>query len=78
MKYRNSDKYLTVKRIIDARVYITVGEAVYTYQGINGENRLSLYGLFDHMDKNNIVHFCNGDKQLSYEDCYILNFTYIE
>jgi len=78
MKYRNPDDYLTVKRIIDAVVFINIGEAVYTYQFINGVNQLRLHGLFDHIDKNKIVHFCNGDKCLSYEDCYLLNETYID
>jgi len=63
---------------MDAGVYINIGEAVYTYQFINGESRLSLHGLFDRIDKNKIVHFCNGDKCLSYEDCYLSNVTYVE
>jgi hypothetical protein len=78
MKYRNSDKYLTVKRIKDAGVYINIGEAVYVHQCINGYDSFIFYGIFQAIDESGNVYFCNGEKFLSQLGCYLLNVTHIE
>lgn len=73
-----SSKYLPIKRTINVRFYINIGEAIYTYQLINGERKLMFYGLFQVIAEDGNVYFCNGEKSLPQSDCYILNSSYIK